>query len=120
MKSIHDKVAAKIAVSGPVVVGRVVDLLVEKKLHTRVDLVSNALTEAGKLEKEFKKLKPDLTNFDDNGEKVAEYFSAAVNKQRKENRERFDKLNAALEKALEKDDWEALTNISGNKNADNG
>ena len=118
MQKIHDAVAGKLVGTGTAVLDKVVALMVEKKIQTRVDLVSNTLTEIGKLEKEFKKLKPDVVTFDETGKKLTESYTQAVVKQRTENRDRVNKLNSALEKALDEDNWEPLTNVSGNKNAE--
>jgi hypothetical protein len=81
---------------------RLVNVLVERELTSRVDLLDKALAKHGELTKAMKKIKPDVETFDATGAKL-EQFSKAKFEEKKKAEDQVTKLEAALELAFNGD-----------------
>lgn len=101
MTTINEKVAEKIAGISPAVEAKVVDLLVDKELNRRTELVVQGLTRQEEIQKELRKLsKPDFEAYDEAGALTSTGYTKARKEQRDKLVERDGKLVKAIEKAL--------------------
>jgi predicted S18 family serine protease len=99
--TIHEQVGEKLKTISPTVEGRVVDLLVDKEVNRRVEIISAGLTRLEEIQKEGRKLeKPDVEAYDDGGNLSSAAYSKARTEERKKLTERFDKMSKAIDKAL--------------------
>jgi len=67
------------------------------------------------LEKQLKKLTPDQANYDEQGNKVTEYFSKARIEERDKITGKINKSTKALTNALEKKDFSDVFNLAAEK-----
>lgn len=111
--SLLSEVSEKISASGPVVWGRVVDLLTEKEVSNRVNLLEQALQKRNEMLKDLRKLeKADIQTFDANGKVLTESFSKSAAENLKKAREQLGKMENALTLALEKNDFSKLKEVT--------
>lgn len=113
MKSIREMVAEKLASLGPGIEDRVVDLLTEKELVRRTDLVLASIQKLDGLERDSQKLTEDQQFYDSTGAVTSKSFSKQRFEERKKNAEQQQKVQRALEAALDKNDWSQLPNVTG-------
>lgn len=114
-KSIHEAVAEQVSKIAPVVKERVVNLLVEKEVNRRTELISQGLTRLSELDKENRKLsKPDHVTYSGDGTK-SEVFSKDQFEQREKLHEKIDKLEKAIAKAIDNGDIGDLANLVNQK-----
>lgn len=112
MKSINETVAAKLSDISPTVNGRVVDLLVEKEITRRVELITQGLSRLTEFDRENRKLsKPDVETFNADMTPAAPQFSKARVEEINKHREKTEKLQKALDKAIDKGDTGDLANL---------
>ncbi len=110
-ESINLKVGAKIVELAPTVETKVIEALAERELTKRVTALTNAIDGLDKLEKQLKRLGPDLIAFDDKGAKTSEGFSKARVEERKKLQDQINKWTNAINKALEKKDFGDVYNF---------
>lgn len=113
MINIREAVAERIANSGELVAERVVDALADTTLQKREQQVSQAITESDNLARDLQKLKPDALTFNQDGTVAAEAFTKARIEQRAKLKSRIEKIENALAKALEKNDWNPIAHLGG-------
>lgn len=117
-KDLKTAVAETLAQSGPVVFDKVKEHLVNEEVAKRTDLVLKGLAKKQELEGEAKKIKPDpkTATYDAEGKVVtaASYTEEQV-KTIKTNREQLNKVEKALELALnpDKPDFSKLREVVG-------
>lgn len=117
-KDLKTAVAETLAASGPDVFNAVKEHLVKEEIAKRTELVLKGLAKKDELEREAKKIKPDpkTATYDADGKVVtpASYTEDQV-KTIKANREQLNKLEKALELALNavKPDFSKLREIVG-------
>lgn len=117
MTTVQDKVAEKIAQSGPVVMDRVVSLIADKEIKSRVDAVTQAVATVDNLQKDLVKInKNDTVNYSADGSKV-EMMSEKRYNEIKKAKERISKLEAAISKALETNNADDFIKLSKAINA---
>ena len=117
MPTITEAVAEKIANAGPMVHERVVTLLAEKEIERRVNLVIQATTELEKLTEQTKKFKPDQRFLNADGQVVQESYSQAKFDERKKHLARVEKLEKALNTALDQNNFKPLEEFFRGGNA---
>jgi tripartite-type tricarboxylate transporter receptor subunit TctC len=102
MKStdVLEAVKTKINTSSDTVQARVIELLAEREIASRVDTVDQALTKLVAFKKEQEKIKPDVSTFNEGGTETKVYSKAKFEEKKKLD-EKIAKLEAALDKALE-------------------
>ena len=108
---INQKVAERIAGSNEKIQESVVEHLASKELERRTNAVIKVFAELAALEKEVSKIKPDLAQYDSNGDLVVENWSKAKLDERNKKIDKKNKLTAALDKALDKNDFSDLLNV---------
>lgn len=112
MSSINEQVAEKLAGISPAVNGKVVDLLVEKEVNRRVELITQGLSKLNEMDRETRKLsKPDVETFNADLTPAAPQFSKARAEEINKHREKVEKLTKALDKAIDNGDIGDLTNL---------
>lgn len=112
-QTIREAVAAKIAASGPSILEQVADALAEEVIGKRVKQVHAAMTELDNIARDLKKLKPDQVAYDESGTVQNSFFSKKVIDDRKKLSEREAKIQKALAKALENNEWGDMGNLGG-------
>ena len=104
--SIKETLAEKLLNSGSDVKSNILDTLYNRELTTRTDACLKLLTKIEEKEKELKKLKVSDNNiYDEGGTVVAGGYSKGRIDEIKKVKEELDKLNRALENALENNDF---------------
>lgn len=95
---------------------RVINLLAEKDKEKRVQVLVQAIGELDGVNKELSKIKADQLSFDATGKPVSETWSKAKLDERSSKASKRDKLESAINLALEKNDFSALFNRAKNDN----
>lgn len=90
---------------------RVVTALVEAESSARADMLSNALIERKKLEGEIKKVRPDVKTYDEDGKILSESYTKQQVDDLKKLKEKLQKLDKELNKAITEADYEGLKNL---------
>ena len=104
--SIKQTLAERLLNSGSDVKSNILDTLYNNELRTRTDACLKVLTKIEEKEKELKKLKVSDNNiYDEKGTVVAGGYSKARVEDIRKTSEDLDKLNKALESALENNDF---------------
>ena len=109
-KTITDAVAEKIAAISPAVNEKVIDALVVRELEKRSDAVLTGLDKIRGLQNDLKKIRPDVGGaFDEDGTEVKPIlYSKAKFEERKKLNEQIEKLQKALDLAIDKGDMSKL------------
>lgn len=95
-----EAVKTKVSASPEVVQNRIIDLLVEREVSARVDMIDQALAKLVAFKKDLEKIKPDTSTFTEAGVETR-VFSKAKFEEKKKLEEKIAKLEGALDKALE-------------------
>ena len=112
--NIREAVARRISNSGADIKNAVVEELAAQVIDKRVSQVVQAFAELDKVEKELRKLNPDVIHYDKDGAPHAPAYSKAVFESRKKVLERQARLEKALEKALgDAQDYNELSSLVG-------
>lgn len=92
---------------------RVLEAKVEQEIASRVELITKALAELKTKNQELSKLsnKPDREEFNASGESILKSWSKESLENMKKLRERIEKLETALEKAMNENKYEDLKNL---------
>lgn len=101
------EVADVLKASSGTVRTRLRDVLVERELVKRVELLDKALVKRRDLVKELDKIRPE-DMFDAQGGKVPGNFTKSQHEQRKKAQERLTKFDAALERAFSGEGFDKL------------
>lgn len=103
---IKEKLAERLLTSGSDVKNNILDTLYNNELKTRTDACLKVLTKIEEKEKELKKLKVSDNNiYDEKGTVVAGGYSKARVDDIKKASDELERLNKALENALENNDF---------------
>src|ERR1041384_5725629 len=120
MSTVTDKVAEEITKLAPRVESEVVAILVNRQVKKRVDALVSVLDMVDKANKDLLKLRADMVFFNEAGEALEPVFSKSKNEEKKKLKVKIDKLEKGLTKALEKNDYEDVYNISSGKTSPEG
>lgn len=90
---------------------RVVSQLVEEEAGARTTLMSGVLVKRKELEKDLRKVKPDQVAYNEDGSEKDASYSKKAAEDRKKIVEQITRIDKALEKAIDKADYEDLKNI---------
>lgn len=114
------EVADALKASSQLVKGRLVVALTERVLTQRVDMLDKGLAKLKEMKKEIDKIRaPDM--FDTEGNKVPGYLTKAQNEELKKLKEKFNKLEKAVEKAFNGEEFDKLSGlVSGKEPAPEG
>lgn len=109
--TIAAQVAKEIASSSAEVEEKVVKAIAKLELDRRADSVVQAYQGLKKLERNFKKLGPDVETFDEKGERTSQTYSKARTEERKKATDRINKWTNAINKALDKKEFDDVYNL---------
>jgi hypothetical protein len=98
--SLRETVAQRIKEVGPDVEQKVVDILVDRVLKERVNLITKGFDKLSQAERDLKKIKPDNVTYNEDGSVRDEGYSKSKVEERKKAKQRIEALRGALEKAL--------------------
>ena len=92
---------------------RVVKQLVEQEVSRRASLLASALDKRREADKELQKIKPDTTFFDPSSNNWSQpCFSKNAFETRKKAQEKLDKIDKAIDKAVNDADYSELEKLS--------
>jgi hypothetical protein len=114
--SVLVEVADALKASPDQVKSRVRDLLVEREVSKRVDLLDKGLAKLREAKNEVSKVRPPVSYTAD-GTKVEGNFSKADFENLKKARDKVTKLEGALEKAFAGQEFDKLAGLVGGKEA---
>lgn len=114
--SVLAEVADALKASPDAVKSRVRDLLVEREVSKRVDLLDKGLAKLREFKNEVSKVRPPVSYTAD-GFKVEGNFSKADFETLKKAKEKLAKLEGALEKAFAGQEFDKLAGLVGGKEA---
>lgn len=109
-KTITDVVASKISSISPAVNEKVIEHLVNVELEKRSNAIIGGLDKLRGLQNDLKKIKPDVGGFydEDGNETKPMQYSKAKFEERKKTLEQIEKLQKALDLAIDKSDMTKL------------
>jgi hypothetical protein len=110
---LRDDVKARLVQQNPEVYESVVVKMVTTEKERRVVYLQKAFDELANLEKEFKKIVPDLAVLAVDGS-TTEFYSKELLKKRQDVKDKIDKLETAVNKAIQEKDWSALSQLIDN------
>jgi len=87
---------------------RVVNHLTEVEVERRATLLQSALDNRDEVYKELNKVRPDLVQYTEGGQVVNEFFSKEQSKKRKDATEKLNKIDKAIDKAVNDADYDGL------------
>lgn len=108
------EVAGALKASSGLVKSRLVTALTERVLAQRVDLLDKGLAKLKEMKKEMDKIRP-ADMFDVAGNKVPGYFTKAQNEELKKAKEKLNKLEKAVEKAFNGEEFDKLASMVSGK-----
>lgn len=110
-QSIGQKVAANIADAGPAILGKVIDKLASAEIEKRADALLNAVNAAIATKRELYKVKPDIVAYSGDGKVATENWSKAKLDEKKKLEEKLAKIEAAVDKAVNKNDFSGVLGL---------
>lgn len=113
--SVRTVVSERIAKSGPEVAEKVIEHLATREVNRRTDAVLKGFDKLEELEKEFRKLRPDVVSYDEAGKVANSTWSAEQLKKRNELKQKIEKLTNTIDRALVKEDYSDLYNLINQK-----
>jgi hypothetical protein len=114
--TVHSKVAEAITNLGPSTEEKIVDTIVDREKVRRANAWVQVWDILTKLQNDLKKIKPQHLHYDDEGKGVGEpHFSKQQADERKKLQDQINKRVNALNKALEKEEWDDVFNLASNK-----
>ena len=117
--NLKEAVAQKVSSAGPIIAERVVTIMAEATIAKRVKMIADAYAELDNLAKELRKEKPDVVTYTHEGEIASAAYSKAKLDARNKIAARISKVENAINKALENNDFNDLGSLgAGNKGAD--
>ena len=114
---INAKVVAKIQASGPQVEEAVIESLSSKEITRRVESLVKGFDQLETLNKDFKKIKPDIIVCDENKKPTSEGWSPKAADERLKHIQKTDKLQKAIEKGFGGEFGDLYNIIKGGGNA---
>lgn len=106
-----NEVTLMVKKSSETVRSRLISSLVEREIVNRVDLLDKSLLKLREAKKELDKVKADVETFDETGNKVSSSYSKTKYEERKKAQESKDKLEKAIEQALEGEGFDKLKEL---------
>ena len=113
--NIKEAVAVKLSQSSALVAETVIAQLAQETVDKRVQQITQAYTELDKLQKDYFRLKADIISFNEDGSVKEQAFSKERLEERKKSLERQEKIQKAIDKALDKDDWSDIGGVTQTK-----
>lgn len=111
---LRKEVAAAVAEQSKTEVrSRVVAQLVEAEIQKRAAALALALSKRQEAAKELDKIRPDIAHYDENGTLAVTAFSKAVFEQKKQAKTKLEKIDKAIDAAINNADYQALDKIGG-------
>jgi hypothetical protein len=105
------KVAERVTELAPTILDQAVDVLAQKEIARAVDIVTQGINKLDELSKELKKIdKPDVNNYDGDGNLIGESWTKGRLDQRKKLIDRIAKLERVVSKAAT-GDKEAINQV---------
>lgn len=111
IKTVQDVVAQEIASLGEVVAEGLIEHLVKLEREKRIASVIKAEELLRKLKREHNRHRPNNKLYDEGGAEVQAYFTKDALDAKNKSQENIDKLEAALNKALEGNDFDKLNDL---------
>lgn len=111
MNSVQTKVAEQLGKISEKVETSVVDVFVKRELDKRSTALVQVLDTLDQLERDLKKIKPDMVFYSEAGVEEAASYSKAKNEEKKKLQEKIGKYTKAIEKALDKGDFGDVYNL---------
>ncbi len=99
--TIHEAVAEGLAKIAPVVRDRVVDTMVQRQVVKAGDAIVACMDKLNQLERDARKLVPDIVTYDEKGEPQSNGYSKARIEERKKVSDQIAKLTKAIEAAVQ-------------------
>lgn len=101
IETLTEKVTSAIKDSSKTVQNKVIDVLVEREIEKRSSALVKGIDQLSKLKVEINKIRPDVINYDADGKAIGEgSFSKPTVDKLKQTKEKFNKLERAIQKAL--------------------
>lgn len=108
VSKLKEAVAVQIAKSVPAVTDLVVNKLVNEEINKRAKAVEQAIGLHETLQKQIASIGPDIKTFTVEGKEASANYSQKQIELLKQANEKFTKLNNAIEKAFDKNEWADL------------
>jgi hypothetical protein len=121
--NINEKVAERLTSVAPVVEDRIVDLLAEKEISRRVEIITQGLARLEEMDKQSRRFeRPDVETFTADGAAAPAVFSKARFEEKNKHADGIAKLTASIDKALDGDTSELakILQQKGGKGGDKG
>lgn len=90
---------------------RVITQLADAEITQRAELLSKVIEMYEKTQSELKSLKPDVINYDEQGNVTTKSYSASQFEKRKVVADKISKMEKAIEKAIVERNFEMLKNL---------
>ena len=111
------EVADALRASPTTVRSRLVAALTERELAKRVDMLDKGLSKLKEMKRDIDKIRP-ADMFDGDGNKVPGHFTKQQHEELKKAKEKFAKLEKAVEKAFAGEEFDKLSNLVAGKGGD--
>lgn len=119
--SVHMKVADGISALAPSVEEAVVDTLVEREKKRRAAAIVQVFDKRDVLLNDLNKIRPKNDRFTEEGKPIGEpSFNKDDTEKRKKLKDQIAKCENAINKAIEKQDYTDVYNLSSGKNTEEG
>ncbi|MGV8131756.1 MAG: hypothetical protein ACP5N7_06680 [Candidatus Pacearchaeota archaeon] len=99
--SIREEVAGKLKSSGTTVSEAIVTKMVEDEIKRRTGLVTQAFGMLITIKAEYEAIRPDVQEFDGDGNQVKKAYSAKANGERQKVKKRLQNIESAINTALD-------------------
>lgn len=107
-QALKDSVSDKLAGSGPKVRETLVQVRVDDEVKRRVEIGKQGVQLLERLEGELKGVKPDVQNFDGDGQALPVAYSKGQLEKRKKTTEKVEAISKAVREAFENDKFDDL------------
>lgn len=94
---------------------QIINVFVDREVDRRAKAVVNVIDQTIKMEQDLRKLKPDVVTYSDNGDVATSSWTKAKLDEKKKLEERIQKFANAVNKAIDKDDYSDVFNLSAGK-----
>src|SRR6266404_638094 len=119
--SVHMKVAEVISTLAPSVEEAVVDILVDREKKRRATAIVQVFDKRDSLLNDLNKIRPKNDRFTEEGKPIGEpSFNKDDIEKRKKLKDQIVKCENAINKAIEKQDYSDVYNLSSGKNTEEG
>ncbi len=109
--TVTERVADQLKSISETVNEKVISVLVEREVNKKTDQLVSAIDALQTMERELRKIKPDIEAYDDNGKLVSANWSKAKLEERKKLNERINKARKAINMAVEKGDYSKVGEV---------